>query len=269
MKIGRFLSTAAAAGVSAALCLFFLLISAHSQDRPPFAAPLHSLQPSGEEKLLLEYANRERAAAGLQPLKWNDALAAAAREHARVMVRENVLTHQATGELSLEQRAARAGATFSVIAENVAIGPDAESIHDGWMHSPGHRRNILNPAVTAVGIATLRGSDGIFAVQDFSRLVAALSLGQQEERVVSLLKQTALLRASVSEDARKTCGMDRGYAGASALYVIRFEVADLDKLPDELLQKIRSRKYQNAAVGACSESDTAGFTRYRIAVLLN
>ena len=122
MKIGRLFKTATAA--IAALCFFFFLASAHSQNRPPVAI-VHLPQPSTDEKLLLDDLNRERAAAGVQPLKWNDALAAAALEHARVMVRENVLTHQAPGELPLEQRAAQAHARFSVIEENVAVGPDA------------------------------------------------------------------------------------------------------------------------------------------------
>ncbi|MGC1618009.1 MAG: CAP domain-containing protein [Candidatus Acidiferrum sp.] len=266
MQIGRSFGTAAA--VTAALWIFFFSASAHSQDRPPLAA-LHPLQPSADERLLLDDANRERAAAGLQPVKWNEALAAAALEHARVMARENLLTHQASGELPLEQRAARSGARFSLIAENVAIGPSAESIHDGWMHSPGHRKNILNPAVTAVGIATIRETGDLFAVQDFSRPVADLSLEQQEGKVIALLKEAGLPNARATNDARRTCRMDRGYAGPNALYLIRFEVADLDELPGELLQRIKNRQFRSAAVGACAESDAGGFTRYRIAVLLN
>jgi hypothetical protein len=91
---------------------------------------------------------------------------------------------------------------------------------------------------------------------------------QQEEKVVSLLKGTDLLAVDVTEDARKTCGMDRGYAGTGVLYIVRFEVTDLSKLPDELLQKIKSRKYRKGVVGACQGGDAGGFTRYRIAVML-
>lgn len=95
-----------------------------------------------------------------------------------------------------------------------------------------------------------------------------MSLAQQEEKVASLLRGTNLPAVDVTEDARKTCSMDRGYAGTSVLYIIRFEVTDLSKLPDELLQKIKSRKYRKGAVGACRGGDAGGFTRYRIAVLL-
>jgi uncharacterized protein YkwD len=269
MKNLRFFRTA---GAGAALCFLTFLSSAHSQDhsqnRPPVPTPPISSHPSADEKLLLDATNRERAAAGLQSLKWDDALAAAAREHARLIAGENVLSHQLPGEPPLDQRVAQAGAKFAMVAENIAVGPNPESIHDGWMHSPGHRRNILNAELTAIGIATTRGSGGLFAVQDFSRQVADLSLAQQEETVASLLLTAGLPAVDATEDARKTCGLDRGYAGLAVLYVVRFEVTDLSKLPDELLQKISSRKYHKGTVGACKGGDAGGFTRYRIAVLL-
>jgi uncharacterized protein YkwD len=269
MKKLRFFRPASAVAL---FCLFFFLSAAHSQDhsqnRPPRPTSSISSHPSLDEKLLLDATNRERAAAGLQSLKWDDALAAAAREHNQLMVRENVLSHRLPGEPSLEQRIAQAGAKYAMVAENVAIGPNPEEIHDGWMHSPGHRRNILNGELTAIGIAVTRGTNGLFAVQDFSRQVADLSLQQQEGKVISLLKATSLQAVEATVDARKTCGMDKGYEGTAVLYVVRFEVTDLSKLPNELLQKVESRRYRKGAVGACQGGDTGGFTRYRIAVLL-
>ena len=275
MKARRLLR---ASGVACALSGLFFVCSARSQNRPPGAVSSRTIRPSvdgrpttqrsADEQALFDDANRERASQGLQPLQWDPMLAAAARQHARVMARENLLSHQCPGEPPLDQRAARAGARFAMIAENVAVGPSPERIHEGWMHSPGHRKNILNAEVTAVGMATTRGSKGLFAVQDFSRPVADLSLEQQEKNVVSLLTGTGLLAANATEDARKTCGMDRGFTGASVLYVIKFEVTDLSKLPEDLLRKVESRRYGKAAVGACRYGDTAGFTRYRIAVLL-
>jgi uncharacterized protein YkwD len=266
MKTSRFFRTAGAGSV---LCSLFFLSSIHSQESAPLPTSPLSSQPSAAEKLLFDAANRERAAAGLQPLKWDEALAAAARRHAEHMAHENLLAHQYPGEPSLDERAAQAGAKFSLVAENIAMGGDPETIHDGWMHSSGHRKNILNPEVTAVGIATLTESKRLYAVEDFSRSVTDLSFEQQEAKVVSLLKGTGLLGVTATEDARKTCGMEHGFAGGSVSYVLRFEVADLSKLPDELLQKIKSRAYRRAAVGACRAGDTAGFTMYRIAVLLN
>lgn len=264
MKACRFIRT-----VAAPLCFLFSVCTAYSQDRTPLPSRTLSSRPSDEEKLLLDAANRERAAAGLQGLKWDTALAEAAREHAQVMMSQNLLLHQCLDEPPLDQRAAKAGAKFSLIAENIAVGPDVETIHNGWMHSTGHRKNILNGDVTAVGIATLRGSGGLFAVQDFSRPVESLSLEQQEDKVISLLKSNGLQIADASEDARKTCRMERGLEGAPALFVMRFEVTDLDKLPEGLLEKVKSRAYRKAAVGACHAANIGSFMRYRIAVLLN
>src|SRR5580704_9293756 len=215
MKSGRSFRAAAA------VCgLLFCMASAHpenrQQNRPPVSTPPLLPHVSAEDKLLLDATNRERSAVGLQPLKWDEALATAARQHAQVMASQNLLLHQCLDEPPLDQRAAKAGARFSRIAENIAVGPNPETIHNGWMHSAGHRKNILNVEVTAVGIATMRGSGGLFAVQDFSRPVEALSLEQQEEKVVSLLKATGLLTAEVTADARKTCNMDHGFAGAPA-----------------------------------------------------
>jgi uncharacterized protein YkwD len=266
MSSWRFRRTTSTGG---ALALLLFLSSAHSQDRPQLPLAHGASQPSLEEKFLFEAGNRERAAIGLKPLKWDNALAAAARQHVLLMAQQYLLSHEYPGEVSLAERAAQNGAKFAMIAENVAVGPSPESIHNGWMHSPGHRANILNAEFTAVGIATARASGGLYAAQDFSKLVADLSLEQQEAKVVSLLRGTPFLAVTVTDDARKTCEMRRGFAGPSPLYMIRFEVADLGKLPDDLMEKVSSRAYRAAAVGACREPDTGGFTRFRIAVLLH
>ncbi|MGB8475269.1 MAG: CAP domain-containing protein [Candidatus Acidiferrum sp.] len=267
MKTWRSSRTVCAATL---LTFLFFLSSAKSQDRPPHPFAVPALHPSLDARLLLDFANRERRAAGMQPLKWDDALAAAAFQHARRMVREAALSHQYSGEPPLAERAAHAGARFSVVEENIAVGPNAAEIHDGWMHSPGHRRNMLNPEVTAVGIATIRGRAGLFAVQDFSRPVADLSLRRQEEQVISLLRRNGLLRATATDAARKTCAMaNGGYAGSPVSYIIHFEVTDLSKLPDQLVLRVQSHAYQDAAVGACPDNTSEGFTRYRIAVLLH
>ena len=33
-------------------------------------------------------------------------------------------------------------------------------VNDGWMHSPGHRANILNPDYTLMGIGARKGHNG-------------------------------------------------------------------------------------------------------------
>ena len=93
-------------------------------------------------------ANQARAQAGVGRLEWDQALAAAALQHCLRMAAEGPIAHQYGGEPDLSARAAQAGAHFSVIEENVAVGPSADAIHEEWMQSPGHRANLLSPMWT-------------------------------------------------------------------------------------------------------------------------
>src|SRR5213594_3131964 len=225
------------------------------------------LQRNDSERQLFESLNRERAAQGLSALQWDNALFKAARHHALLMLNLNMLEHQLPSEPGLEPRLAEAGARFSIIAENIAIGPNPETIHKGWMNSPGHRKNILDPRLTSVGIAAVRGPGGLFAVQDFSQIVPELSVEQQEQKVVSLLAAMGFHSASATEEARRTCRSDAGLAEGAAKSMMRFEVFDLSKLPEDIEKKIRSGPYSKAAVGACRANVAPGFSHYRIAVL--
>ena len=150
-------------------------------------------QTLNPERALFDAANRERMAQGLAQLRWDDALANAARQHAVLMEQRNTLSHQFSGEAALQDRARLTGARFTEIAENVAEGPSADVIHSSWMHSPPHRANLLDPELTAVGIAVVgagsrdgagRGGAGmLFAVEDFSQSVASLNIAEQERQV--------------------------------------------------------------------------------------
>ncbi|HXM95590.1 MAG TPA: CAP domain-containing protein [Candidatus Dormibacteraeota bacterium] len=220
------------------------------------------------ERLLFDDVNRERTTQGLPNLTWDTALAAAAHQHAVLMAQRNSLSHQLSGEPLLQDRAIQLGARFSLIAENIGKGSSAAMIHDAWMQSTHHRANILDLQLTAVGIAVVQEGRELFAVQDFSQLVPNLSLGEQEKKVISLLAARDLRAAKATAEARKTCDMNRGFAGDRPSSVVRFETANLSKLPDDLEKKIHSKRYSAAAVGACTMGETKGFTRYRIAVVL-
>ncbi len=229
--------------------------------------------PSGAEKILFDQLNESRVLAGLSALRWDANLATAARKHCALMVQHEALSHQFPGEAGLQQRLNEAGEEFSVAAENVAMAQTAEEIHYEWMHSPPHRANILDPQLTAVGIATMPGSKGVFAVQDFALAFEKMTLNEQEEKIRELISAMGVRTADNPErtqwsDARKTCQMRDGYAG-KATYVVRFETADLSKLPTGLQKPLASKKYAAAAVGACSPpNDGTGFTHFRFAVLL-
>jgi uncharacterized protein YkwD len=227
-----------------------------------------SPQAGAPESQLFEAANRDRASAGLRALQWDMSLAAAARQHAQRMAQANTLSHQFPGELPLQKRATQAGARFSLIAENVAEGPGAAHLHQQWMNSPPHRANLLDPELNAVGIAVVQSEGTLFAVEDFSTAVPALNLDAQELQVASQLSAHGLRMINATADARKTCDMDRGWSGQRPATVVRYETPDLSRLPDDVAQKLQSGKFHTAAVGACDAGSSAGFTRFRIAILL-
>lgn len=234
-----------------------------------FSLPIAHAQGSGPTKILFEAANHERAAKGLPPLKWSATLTTAARRHALRMAAQNALSHQLPGEPGMAERAAEAGARFSSLAENVAEGPSAESIHRQWMKSPPHRANLLDPQLDSVGIAVAERNGVLFAVEDFSLAAGKLSVEDQERIVDAKLRSRGLRLLTYTSDARRSCLLDNGYAGSHVpSFILHYATTDLQTLPDILEQRIQTGKYHSAVVGACPSDAKIGFSNYRVAVLL-
>ncbi|HET9400016.1 MAG TPA: CAP domain-containing protein [Candidatus Acidoferrales bacterium] len=222
-------------------------------------------RPSHDEELLFENLNRERAAKDLAPLRWDETLAKAAHAHAERMSIERDVAHQYAGENDLEMRTIAAGARYKRVSENIGVGESAAELHDGWMHSAGHRANILDGSANSVGIAVIARGREIFAVEDFSEAIAKLTFEEQERKIAALLRALGLRTNPDPADARKICSV-RGYIGSGRpKFEANFVTPDLSKLPDNLEREIRSSPYTAAAVGACA-ADELG--RYRLAVIL-
>ena len=225
--------------------------------------------PTVAERFLLAAANQDRAARQLPLLHVDDHLVVAARMHAYEMARRQTISHQFAGEQDLAARAADAGTRFSLVTENVAEAPNSAEIHDLWMNSAGHRANLLDPSVDAVGIAVIQSRGQFFAVEDFAHTVERLSLGQQEATVETLLAGTGLRIAPPNEDARETCQLSTGYAGLrKPWFVMRYTSSDIHRLPEQLISKISTGRYREAVVGACLTGHQTAFTSYSVAVML-
>ncbi len=226
--------------------------------------------PTVAEQYLLSAANAERVQRGLHPLRWDGSLYVAANYHAQQMAERESISHQYDGEPELAARGQEAGARFSVIAENVATAPSAIMIQEAWMNSPKHRENLLDPRVDSIGIRVVSRDGRLFAVEDLDRSVIQLSLEQQESAVGQVLQSLADLEVRQGAGtARNTCAMNSGYAGdRRPWFVMRYTAYDLTKIPEMLQQKLASRQYREAAVGACSAQGTQSFSAYSIAVML-
>jgi uncharacterized protein YkwD len=150
--------------------LLFLLVgaagalAAESAERSPGqAAPEHSIRAC---------ANRHRRAAGLEALLPSRALSKAARLHARNMARQHFFDHVDPQGRGPEDRVAifDREQRYTPVGENIAAGyPSAAAACEGWMHSAGHRANILGREYTALGTGFSRGGDyGRYYVQVFA-----------------------------------------------------------------------------------------------------
>ena len=121
------------------------------------------------ERELFAAVNQARQAQGRASVKWDDALATAARRHAEVMAQRGSAQHSFEGEPSLSVRARQAGAHFTWLAENVTQGVTAESVHSAFMKSASHRANILDTDMDSIGVGVAEQTGRLFAVEDFSK----------------------------------------------------------------------------------------------------
>lgn len=117
-----------------------------------FAAPANeNLDALTAEVVRL--VNIERKKEGAPALTISMELNKSARFHAKFMAENDCFSHACPNEPNLGKRAHDAGYDWRTVAENIAGGQQnaAEVVAD-WMTSPGHRTNILNPALKDIGI---------------------------------------------------------------------------------------------------------------------
>ena len=239
----------------------------------PLLVRAQSSGPMGEDtpqQILLDDANRDRTAQGRPALQLDPALTAAAQQHADLMAAQNNLSHDLPGEPGLAQRAGAAGAHFSSIAENIAVSDALHRIHESWMKSAPHNANLMNPDFTVVGIGIAKSGSHIFAVEDFATPVATASFGDVEKRIGDMLAIRGIRPQSNPMTARQVCAAPQGSGDMpqpTPKMVMRFASPDLTKLGPILDARIGQEHFSSAAVGACADSGSQGFSRYRVAIL--
>jgi len=126
--------------------------------------------PAGTiEEDILYYVNIDRKSKGLKPLKINEVESAIAAQHSRDMASGRT----PFGHEGLEARAKKIRkqlGSITMVGENVASGPmTAKEAVEGWLQSPGHKRNIEGD-FTLTGIGWAKGKKGmIYFTQIFTK----------------------------------------------------------------------------------------------------
>jgi len=251
---------------SLALVASMLLAQTDSPHQNPATIPPEALQ-------IVQLINQARAVVKAGPLQWDAALAEAARQHCLRMAVEGPVQHQYGGESAVAERAGQAGAHFSLIAESVAAGPTPDDVLGRWMRSPDDRANLLNPQLDHVGVAVIADRGVLYVVADYDRAVPVLTQPQVEASIAGLLRRSGITVLRDTSAARATCVTDktlsRAEVGRHPGFVLRWQDSDMNKLPQALVDRIKTPQYSEAAVGSCPAQDVNGpFTIYRVAVLL-
>ena len=124
-------------------------------------ADVRSLDPVQAEAQLLAQLDRDRKAGGLPALVHDSRLAQIARQYSREMAETGEVAHYSrrTGSVIDRIQAAKISPPPTLIAENVGSAQSAADAERGFMASPGHRDNILNRAITHVGVGVAIGRE--------------------------------------------------------------------------------------------------------------
>lgn len=89
-----------------------------------------------------------------EPLTWSDPLGQAALAHSRDMAMNSLFSHQGSDRSLVGARATAAGYAWTVIGENIAAGQGkAQQVVEGWLASPSHCYNLMNPDFREMGAA--------------------------------------------------------------------------------------------------------------------
>ena len=113
---------------------------------------------------VLRLVNIERTGVGAAPLVLDEALCNAGNMRAIEMDYSGYFSHtRPNGNRCFEVFTICNVKVAGEMAENIAAGyPDPASVVDGWMHSEGHKANILNPSYTKMGLGYSTGGGGVY-----------------------------------------------------------------------------------------------------------
>ncbi len=88
------------------------------------------------------------------PIRWNKKLEKAAQHHSNDMAFNDFFDHTGSDGSQPWDRVTDAGYSWSTVGENIAAGYSTPAaVMNGWLGSPGHCANIMNPAFKQMGVA--------------------------------------------------------------------------------------------------------------------
>jgi uncharacterized protein YkwD len=272
-----------------------------SVDVGPFSiTPLAPVSLAGPEPAspeeartrLLARVNALRAGGGVAAVQADGRLDAIAQAYAERMATQHFFAHVSPDGDALPDRLEQAGYAYSASGENLGMAASPLAAHAAIEESPGHRKNLLDPAFERVGFGLARqsrdGGSEVVVVEllatpakgggdpvagAYARLTAqraALKLPALQRNAALEDIATRQARAALARDDPRAPDIDSQVFGALSdaraasadLYVAR----DLAALPPS--RGLREPRYSLVGIGAVrGDSPTYGKGRYWVVVI--
>ena len=156
--------------VAAAVAALSLLVACGQREDVPDTRSMGAGPPASgcgmRAEEVLQQLNAARSAprqcgrrqmAAAAPLKWDAALYAAAAGHSADMARRNYLDHRSPDGVNVRERVAASNYKFRSVGENLSGGSrTASEAVQGWLDSPDHCENVMDPGFTDVAVACVQ-----------------------------------------------------------------------------------------------------------------
>lgn len=121
----------------------------------------HAVNFEEYQKEVLALVNAERKKSGLKALKLNSKLSNVATLKSEDMVKKDYFDHHSPTYGSPFDMMKAFDITYWTAAENIAMGyVSPERVVNGWMNSPGHKKNIMNSRFTELGVGVAKSDSG-------------------------------------------------------------------------------------------------------------
>lgn len=178
--------------------------------------------PAEAKDKLAEAINNLRHGSGLSTLKRDAELDGIAQPYAQRMASENFFAHVAPDGQDLKARLRGAGYHFASAGENLGLASGPLAAHFSIEHSPGHRKNLLEPGYTRLGLGVAKNAQGqaivveVLAtpaeggteVDPFDAAYEALDRYRVKHHLPSM-KRTELLEKLATAHARRALELDK------------------------------------------------------------
>ena len=130
----------------------------------PTRAFAQTADPASVEQEFVDDINALRASKGLKPLAVHEELVSVARSWAASMAKADQISHNPKLAQSVK-------ADWQKLGENVGVGMTEDKLHQAFIDSPSHYKNLVDGDFTYIGVGVVYGKDGaIFTAHEFMHL---------------------------------------------------------------------------------------------------